>query len=139
MTVNQINAKRYLFHVASLPRRIESKMLEIEVMRAKAEGLGTIRYDKERVQTSPEDRMPDAVIELIEFINRLDKDHLELVNERNRADGLMEYLNDEQRDVIDYYFFQNKNFYEISTLMNYSERTIKTRYYDGLEIIGEHL
>lgn len=139
MTENQINAKRFLLHVANLPIEIENKILEIEVMRARAEGLGAIRYDKDRVQTSPQNNMLDAIIRLTEFIEGLEEDHKNLVEERMKADELMEYIDDEQRDVIEMYFFQRKSFYQISRIMNYSERTIKSRYYDALEIIGEKM
>lgn len=139
MTENQIRAKKYLNHIGNLPREIESKMLEIEVMRNKAEGLGAIRYDKDHVQTSPADTMPDAVIKLLEFIDKLDEDHRNLVVLRDRADSIMEYLEDEQRAVLDYYFFQGKNFYQISKAMSYSERTVKSRYYDGLEAFGKNM
>lgn len=139
MTENQVKAKQYLFHVANIPFEIESKLLAIEVMRTLAEGRGAIQYDKDRVQTSPRDSMPDAIIQMMEFIERLDAKHVELVNEWSRCDELMEYLDDEQRDVIDMYFFQRKSFYQISTIMNYSERTIKSRYLNALEIIGEKI
>lgn len=139
MTDNQIKAKRFFLHVANLPIEIDNKILEIEVMRTKAEGLGAIRYDKDRVQTSPQDSMPDAIIRMMEFIDKLDDDYKRLVNDRMRADELMEYIEDEQRDVIEMYFFQHKSFFQISNIMNYSEATIKRRYYDALETIGEQM
>lgn len=139
MTEKQINAKKFLFHVAYLPMQIESIMLEIEVMRAKAEGLGAIRYDKDRVQTSPQDTMSDAVIKLIEFVDGLEEKHVELVEQRMKADELMEFLDDEQRAVIDMYFFQRKSIYQIGKIMNYCDRTIKYRMNAALEIIGERL
>lgn len=139
MTEKQINAKKFLFHVAYLPMEIESLMLEIEVMRAKAEGLGAIRYDKDRVQTSPQDTMSDAVIKLIECVDGLEEKHVELVEQRMKADELMEFLDDEQRAVIDMYFFQRKSIYQIGKIMNYCDRTIKYRMNAALEIIGERL
>lgn len=139
MTENQIKAKKYLHHIGNLPREIENKILEIEVMRAKAEGLGALRYDKVNVQTSPEDTMPDAVIKLIEFIERLEDDNKRLVMLRDRADSIMECLDDEQRATLDYYFLQHKNFNQISKRMGYSVRTIKRRYYDGLEMFGKSM
>lgn len=139
MTENQIRAKKFLDHIANLPREIESKMLEIEMMRAKAEGLRAIRYDKDHVQTSPADSMPEAVIKMLEFIDKLDEDHRALVRLRDRADTIMEYLEGEQRAVLDYYFFQGKNFYQIAKAMKFSERTAKRRYYEGLEVFGTNM
>lgn len=139
MTENQIKAKKYLNHIANLPREIESKILEIEVMKSKAEGLGAIRYDKERVQTSPSDTMSDTVIKMLEFIEKLDEDHQKLVLLRDRADTIMEFLKDEHRIVLDYYFFKGKNFYQIAKSMKYSYRTVKRRYYDGLEAFGSKM
>lgn len=139
MTENQIKAKRFLLHVANLPNEIESKMLEIEVMRTRAEGLGAIRYDKDRVQTSPQDTMSEAIIKLIEFIDKLEADHIRLVQERDKADGIMEYLTTNQRDIIDYYFFQHRNFYQISRKMHYSERQVKRHFYEGLEVFGANM
>ena len=139
MTENQIIAKQFLFKVAYLPMEIESLMLEIEVMRARAEGLGAIRYDKDRVQTSPQDTMSDAVIRLIEFVDGLEHKHVELVEQRMRADELMEFLDEEQKAVVDMYFFQHKSVYQIARIMHYSERTIKYRMSAALEIIGERI
>lgn len=139
MTENQIIAKQFLFKVAYLPMEIESLMLEIEVMRARAEGLGAIRYDKDRVQTSPQDTMSDAVIRLIEFVDGLEHKHVELVEQRMRADELMEFLDEEQKAVVDMYFFQHKSVYQIARIMHYSERTIKYRMSAALETIGERI
>lgn len=139
MTENQIIAKQFFFKVAYLPMEIESLMLEIEVMRARAEGLGAIRYDKDRVQTSPQDTMSDAVIRLIEFVDGLEHKHVELVEQRMRADELMEFLDEEQKAVVDMYFFQHKSVYQIARIMHYSERTIKYRMSAALETIGERI
>lgn len=139
MTENQIKSKKFFNHVANLPQLIESKELELQAMEAKAIGLGAIRYDKERVQTSPKETMSEAVIRMAEFCEKLKRDYLRMIADQKKADEILEKLPDDQHIAIRQYLFEDKTFYEISKKIHVSPRTVKRRYYDGLENAGKYI
>lgn len=67
MSVKAKKAKAYLNQYHKLRRAVESLERRIEEMRAKAEGVGAIRYDKDRVQTSPKNTMEENSIKLADM------------------------------------------------------------------------
>lgn len=57
--------KEYLSQAQRLKKRYESALEDLEYIRTMADGVGAIRYDKDRVQASPEnDRLADYMIRL---------------------------------------------------------------------------
>lgn len=66
-----MTAKEYLSKVIKLKKKAESLARKEEELRAKAEGMKAIVYDKDKVQVSAADRMPDAVAALVETQIRL--------------------------------------------------------------------
>lgn len=61
-----MTAKTYLAQVIKLKQKAYSLAKKEEELRARAEGLKAVTYDKDRVQVSPSDQMPDVVAELVE-------------------------------------------------------------------------
>jgi len=61
-----MTAKEYLKEVYKRRRLMESTQQHLEELRAQAEGVGAIRYDKDRVQISPSDHMSEVMTVLIE-------------------------------------------------------------------------
>ena len=61
-----MTAKEYLSEVIKLKRKADSLTRKEEELRAKAEGMKAITYDRDKVQTTAVDRMPDAISELVE-------------------------------------------------------------------------
>lgn len=59
-------AKRYLNQYHRLRRTAESLERRVEELEVKAQGVGAIRYDKDRVQTSPENQIEADAIRLAE-------------------------------------------------------------------------
>ena len=66
-----MTAKEYLSQVIKLKKKAESLARKEEDLRTKAEGLKAIVYDKDKVQVSAVDQMPDAIAELVEAQVRL--------------------------------------------------------------------
>ena len=66
-----MTAKEYLSQVIKLKKKAESLVRKEEDLRTKAEGLKAIVYDKDKVQVSAVDQMPDAIAELVEAQVRL--------------------------------------------------------------------
>ena len=65
-----MTAKQYLGRVHHLRRQCESLERKIMLLRAKAEGLRGITYDKDKVQVSPSNTIEEAVTELVNLESR---------------------------------------------------------------------
>lgn len=60
-----MTAKDFLKEIASKRQILESLEQQADALRTKAEGVGAIQYDKDRVQVSPTDRMSEIVPALV--------------------------------------------------------------------------
>jgi len=69
-----VTASEYLGQVEVLNVRIDQKRKELERIQNEAYGVKGMRYDTDRVQTSPVDHMPDMVIRCIELESEIQKD-----------------------------------------------------------------
>lgn len=69
-----MTASEYLGQVEVLNVRIDQKRKELERIQNEAYGVKGMRYDTDRVQTSPVDHMPDMVIRCIELEEEIRKD-----------------------------------------------------------------
>ena len=69
-----MTASEYLRQVEVLNVRIDQKRKELERIQNEAYGVKGMRYDTDRVQTSPVDHMPDMVIRCIELEEEIRKD-----------------------------------------------------------------
>ena len=65
-----MTAKQYLSRVPALRRQIASLEQQIEYLTTKAAGVKGIAYDGDKVMTSPENAMEQAMIEVAELTNR---------------------------------------------------------------------
>lgn len=68
-----MTAKEYLLEIRKKKHAMNSLMLRCEELRNKAQGVGAIVYDKERVQVSPEDMMSKVVVQLVDLEERYTK------------------------------------------------------------------
>lgn len=70
-----MTAKEYLSQYQGLQRRIRSKQDEIEQIKTLMEGLAAIRYDKDKVESSPtNDQMINGMIRIEEISNKIARD-----------------------------------------------------------------
>ena len=60
-----MSAKEYLLQAQKLKRQAENKQKQYDKARESVTYLEGIRYDKERVQTSPKDTLSEAVVRLV--------------------------------------------------------------------------
>ena len=133
----QSNAKKYLDSIAKIDKTIEALELEIEELEALAGGMTAIRYDKEKVQTSPADRMPDILIKLVEVEKKLKAQYEELFSKKLQAYNIIDSIDTEmQKSIIICHFFQDKKLMELTEIMHVSESTIYREYEKALEQFG---
>lgn len=140
MTENQEIALENLSRIKKISNSINSKMLEIEALRYEAQGIGAIRYDKERVQTTPENYMEIALVdanekelEIAEDLEKLDK----LKQDAYHIVRKME--NEDERTLIINHYLNDIPVNKLISVMNMSERKIYYLREDALESYGYFL
>ena len=65
-----MTAKEYLSKIRLYKWRAESLQKKCEELRVQAEGLKAITYDRDRVQTSPENRLEHTMLKLVDLENK---------------------------------------------------------------------
>ena len=83
MTDNQARASSYLSSIRNIEKRLNNKRLELDALRYKASGAGAIRYDKDRVQTTPEDFLVKAMNDIIRIEKQIEKEEKAAVKAAN--------------------------------------------------------
>lgn len=139
MTKEQEYAKRYLFRIANIPYSIDTKKEELERLRNMIEGLKAINYDKDAVQTSPEDRMSEGIIKLVELTDKIDADVQRFADEYSDTMIIFEMMDSIEADILNKHFFGHKTFQQITNEFNHklklstSERQVIRWYEQALE------
>lgn len=68
-----LSAKEYLQQLRDIDVSINQDVSRLEAMRSGVMGQGAIRYDRERVQTSPKDKLCSDVCDIVTFNDRIDR------------------------------------------------------------------
>ena len=126
--------KKYLQQIRIFDTRIRQKRdLYIEI-RESALSVGSIRYDKEQVQTSKSgDTLEKNVIRYLELEEQLEKESEELLNLKNKIINEIQSLDDDRFINILYKRYVEYKSYElIAVEMNYSFDYVKELHRDAL-------
>lgn len=129
------NVKRYLYAVRDELSEIEELQARINEMRV-ALLPSAIRYDRDKVQTSPSDTVTDRMAAIAEYSNLLDRKISKLYRRRATAQRLIDTLTDSlERQVLSMYFLSNSRptMDEIATRVSYSVQHTFRIYAAGLE------
>lgn len=143
-----MTARQYLMEVIKLKEKIRNLSEDLDALRTKAEGLKAITYDKDRVQTSPSDQMPDYAIRLVQIRNEMERDIVECYDMiRDREDMISRVNSPKQREVLrwryirdndgrQYYFSEIAEKMDVlnpSSVINLHKRALKSfrKVYDG--------
>lgn len=136
---NAMKSKDYLKSIRKEQKEIKNLQEQKEAIYFSLLPSG-IRYDKDRIQVSPEDMLPDKVIKMSELTKEINSyiEHLE----KNKAKALrlirkIEDSNHRQVLVL-YYLTLNTNgspmsWIDVAELMGYSEDWIKHMHGDALK------
>ena len=115
--------KTLLRRPRSITNAIQRKKEQADALKASLLPMG-IRYDSDRVMTSPTDRMADVMAE----IDRLEREIRELAEEKPRAVResiyFIEKLSDQQAEVMTLYFVAEKKVRQIARQLHYSEQNV---------------
>lgn len=113
-----------LKNIRDAEKKISAKKLELEALRYRASGAGGIRYDKDRVQSSPKDYMALAMDDIVEIEKQIDEEKAEVENLMLEAYSIVRKMEEpEQRAVIEWYYLNGLSMFDTACRMNMSERS----------------
>ena len=116
--------KENLEQIRDAEKSINAKKLELEALQYKASGAGGIRYDKDRVQTSPQDYMTMAIADVIEIEKQIKEEQDEIEQMRGAAYAIVRRMEKpDHRAVIEWYYLNGLSMTDTAYRMSISERT----------------
>lgn len=120
-----MTGKSLMKSIEKTRREIKMLLEQIERYRHLAEQVTAIRYDKDKVQTSPEgDRMVDIIAKIDEKTDEL-KDkiyNLQLLEED--AIGYLVQIKKEHERVLSLHYFDDVGWQEVASIMGYHDKYI---------------
>lgn len=116
--------KHHLELIRDAEKNINNKRLELEALRYKASGAGAIRYDKDKVQTSPQDYMTMAIADLVELEKQIREAETDIEDMKGQAYIVVRQMHEpEQRAVIEWYYLNGLSMIDTAEHLNLSERS----------------
>lgn len=139
-TENQAKADKYLYRIRNKEIDIHGKRLELEALRYKASGVGAIRYDKDRVQISPQDYMTMAINDAIELERQIKEDEAAIEELKGEAYAIVRKMeNRDGRALIEWFYLNGLSMSETAEFMKMSERNAYYVQEKALEEFGAQL
>lgn len=140
MTENQTKAHNYLSHIRNTEQVIRNKELELEALRWKASGVNAIRYDKDKVQTNPQNYMEMAIHDCIEIEQEIEEDKASIESTKGDAYTIVRKMDKpEERAMIEWFYLNCFSMEEISEKMFMSVRNAYYLKDDALETFGKYI
>ena len=137
MTKNQTKADDYLRKIQATENNLKKKRDELEALRYKASGAGAIRYDKDRVQTSPKDYLSMAIDDIIEIEKQIEEDEAAVEKTKGEAYSIVRRMPEaDHRAMIEWFYLNGVPMAEVSINMNLSERNAYYLRDEALESFG---
>lgn len=135
--------KTYLSEIHRLRRMAQRLERKIETLRHRAEGLKSITYDKDRVQTSPANTIEAAVVELVDLETRLaEVSHRYAETARIRTKQILDMDNAQYAELLYLRYVDDGRNGKGNTLddvaeeMNYSAQHIRRLHGQALQAFG---
>ena len=120
-----MTGKEYMDQLRQIRREI--RLLEEQILRdtVLASHVKAIRYDIDRVQTSPSgDQMTNIVSSLVVETDKLYEQIKKLHEKENEARSYLILLPEELERVLSLHYLDGKRWDEVATLMNYADKYI---------------
>ena len=137
---NKDNAHSYLKKIRDAEVSIHNKELELEALRYKASGAGAIRYDKDKVQTSPQDYLAMAMADIFEITEQIEEDKASVDEMKCNAYSIVRRMDaPEQRALIEWYYLNGIDMTITAEHLHMSERNAYYLRDDALESFGRLL
>lgn len=134
---NQKAADEYLSKIKDVEEMIRKKEQELEALRYKASGAGAIRYDKDRVQTSPQNYMEMAMMDIVELNKEIEEDKASIENIKGDAYAIVRMIQKaDQRAIIEWFYLNGLSMEAVADKMSMSTRNAYYLRDDALESFG---
>lgn len=130
-----MNIKQFLYSIRDEYKEIEELKMRIEELNTSLLPQG-IRYDKDRVQTSPMDMTTDRMAEIGDYEAMLQRKLVRLNRRRMLAQIRINALNDSrQRQILDLYFLSDRryNMADVAAMIGYSREQTYRLYCQALQ------
>lgn len=132
--MTRTDAKTFLRKIRT--ERREIAILENKIKAKRFELLpGAIRYDTDKVQTSPKDRLSELVAELNNYEDKLKELAVRMYRNQTIAiDAIARIPSSEQRQVMEIYYLSNNNptWDDVADELSYSRRSVLNYHGDAL-------
>lgn len=130
-----MTVKQFLYSVRDEQKEIEELTDRIYEMRMSLLPSG-IRYDTDKVQTSPEDKLSECEAKIADYSTMLGQKKEALIQRRHRAQEMIDLLEDSrERQVLDIYFLSVKrlSMEDVSAMIGYSRKQTFRIYKSALQ------
>lgn len=134
-----MTAKEYLSEIKYKNRQLERlkerrKNLHLDV------SFGAINYDADRVQSTPKNKLEEAMVKLSDRIESLDRQIAEIsVEIDDRINSIESLSNGTYRDVLFKHYAEYKSFEQISIEMGYVYNYTCNLHGEALKELSQHL
>lgn len=139
MTDNQKKADAYLMRIRNAEKDMRVLFEQIQYLRYKASGMGAIRYDKDRVQTSPEDMVCAAIAEAVTLENKLFGRNKQTREAFERTTQILSLWGDKYAIAIETYYLDHGSMCDVARHCKCSDRNAYRIKLDALEKFSQHL
>lgn len=139
MNENQKRADKYLTQIRDASKELTELIFQIDYLRYKASGAGAIRYDKDRVQTSPEDMMCEAISEAVYLEGKLSNRHKQLKAMREHTEKVLALWSDNNAKFIEIYYLNHGSMTEAANRIGCSSRNIYNVKFKALDEFSKYI
>lgn len=114
----------YMRHIVNVRREIRLLMEQIERDETLAAGVKAIRYDSDKVQTSPQDILPDIIANIVITTEKL-YDRIETLQKlEEAAREVLLQLKEKHERVLVLHYLNNMTWEKIAKELSYDEKYI---------------
>ena len=139
MTENQKRADNYLMRIRNSDKEMKIIFEKILYLRYKASGMGAIRYDKDHVQTSPEDMVCAAIAEAVTLENKLFGRNKQTREALERTHEILALWDDKYATAIETYYLNHGSMVDVARNCKCSDRNAYRVKLDALEKFSQYI
>jgi len=140
MTANQQKADHYLMQIRNADKEMRQIFEQIQFLRYKASGMGAIRYDKDHVQTSPEDMVCECIAQAVQLENKLFARNRKLHDSLTHTNEILQLWNDNNNArLITIYYLNHGSMGDVAERIGCSSRNAYFIKLKALEEFSKHL
>lgn len=132
-------ADKYLSQIRNASKELTELIFRIDYLRYKASGAGAIRYDKDRVQTSPEDMMCEAISEAVYLEGKLSNRHKQLQAMKTHTEETIALWNNNNARFIEIYYLNHGSMTEVADRIGCTSRNAYNIKFRALEEFSKHI